>query len=418
VNGHPFSEAEVAILRSHGFVLFANRVIFEAQPPIDPAVLTDVASHCEGPIPAELLDLWNLTAGGSLDYELTVSMDGQAEVVSWIELFYSKSRKYRTLEGWLENQIEFEEELHSADPGAWSGKASLLPIGGFEYCDRIYVNITPGEGYGGVVAWKMGLPPAWKHRLHQDSSALVAPSLHEAFSEVHLSADPRTTTEKSAKGLDFIEYVDVRRNEHSLDTQLADRLVDYFVASALLQWQPFLADGTLRDHPHRLSVAIRQAIQTDDAALIHAIAALGETFDQPLQGSALPIVVSLHADAFAVVAALLEAGAPVDKYALTEVTGVIPLALAKALLDKGAYASGEATVHSAERGAFDSARHIAQSIHPGEPSLCMLSVNDAQEAALQKLRTSLENVRVNGWVHYLGEEGLETRIRNIEEFTL
>jgi hypothetical protein len=43
-------------------------------------------------------------------------------VVSWIELFYSKSQKYRTLEGWLENQIEFEEELHSADPGAWSGK--------------------------------------------------------------------------------------------------------------------------------------------------------------------------------------------------------------------------------------------------------------------------------------------------------
>jgi hypothetical protein len=102
-------------------------------------------------------------------------------VVSWIELFYSKSHKYRTLEGWLENQIEFEEELHSADPGAWSGKTSLLPIGGFEYCDRIYVNVTPGEGYGGVVAWKMGLPQAWKHRLHQDSSALVAPSLHEAF---------------------------------------------------------------------------------------------------------------------------------------------------------------------------------------------------------------------------------------------
>jgi hypothetical protein len=416
--GHPFTEAEVASLRSHGFVLFANRVIFEAQPPIDPAVLADAESRCEGPIPAELLALWNLTAGGSLDYELTMSMDGQPEAVSWVELFYSGSRKYRTLEGWLENQIEFEEELHSGDPGAWSGKASLLPIGGFEYCDRIYVNVTPGDGYGGIVAWKMGLPPAWRHRLHEDSSALVAPSLQQAFGELYLTADPRTSTEKYAKGLDFVEYVEARRDEHGFDAQLAHRLVDYFVASAIVDWQTYLADGTIRGYPLRLTAAIRRAVTTNDAEVIHSLAALGETFSEPLYGSALPIVAALNAGAFVVVEALLAAGAPVDTLSFMEVEGQLPLTLAKDLLNKGAYATGEAAINVLQHGAIDTARFIAKAIHPGEPSLCALIVNDAKVVALQKLRTSLDNVQTKGWGHYLGEDGLENRIRLIEDFTL
>ena len=57
-----FTDEEIATLRTHGIALFANRVIFDAQPPIDPAVLAHVKSLCAGPILQELLELRNITA--------------------------------------------------------------------------------------------------------------------------------------------------------------------------------------------------------------------------------------------------------------------------------------------------------------------------------------------------------------------
>jgi hypothetical protein len=355
-----FTVDEVQTLRQHGIVLFANRVIFNAQPPIDPAVVAHVESFCEGPIPAELRELWNLTAGGSLSYELTMTLSGQAEAISFTELFYSGSSAYNTLEGWLERQLEFEEELCDEKGIPFCGKASFLPFGGFEYCDRMYINVSPGDGYGEVVAWKMGPPPAWKHRLHEDSSSVVAASLSGTFAELYTAVDPRTAADEYAAGLPLLEYVNIRRDEHGLDAQLADRLMDHYVESALLEWQSFLADGTLRSHAVRLSVALLHAVHSDDAALIKSIAALGETFDQPLQGSAQPMVVALGFGAFAVVTALVELGAPVDKYAFSEVRDPLPLSVAEALIAGGAYVTGEAAIHILECNTPDTATSRGQ----------------------------------------------------------
>jgi hypothetical protein len=415
VTASRFTVDEVQTLQQHGIVLFANRVIFDAQPPIDPAVLAHVESLCEGPIPAELRELWNLTAGGLLSYELTLTLSDQAEAISFTELFYSGSSGYNTLEGWLEHQLEFEEELCDQKGIPFSGKASFLPFGGFEYCDRMYINVSPREGHGEVVAWKMGLPPAWRHRLHEDSSSLAAPSLFGTFHELYLAVDPRTATDEYTAGLPLLEYVNTRRDEHGLDAQLADRLINHYVESALLEWRSFLADGTLRTHPVRLGVAMLDAIHSDDVALIKSIAALGETFDQPLRGSAQPMVVALGFGAFAVVTALIELGAPVDKYAFSEVRDPLPLSVAEALIAGGAYVTGEAAVHILECNAPDTALHIARSIHPGEPFLCRVVLEDAKAAAIAQLRTTLENARTKSWG---SEDGLEERIRRIENFTL
>ena len=282
--------------------------------------------------------------------------------------FYSGSSAYNTLEGWLEHQLEFEEELCGEKGIPFSGKASFLPFGGYEYCDRMYINVCPGVGYGEVVAWKMGLPPAWKHRLHEDSSSVVAASLRRTFDELYLAVDPRVSTDEYTAGLPLIEYAHTRRDEHGLDAQLASRLMDHYVESALLEWQSFLADGTLRSHPVRLNVAILGAIHSDDAGLIKSIATLGETFDQPLRGSAQPMVVALGFGAFAVVTALIELGAPVDKFAFSEVRDPLPLSVAEALIAGGAYVTGEAAVHILDCNAPQTALHIARSIHPGDRS--------------------------------------------------
>ena len=61
---HSFSAAELAHLRTHGIVLFADRVIFEAQPPMTDAQIAEVQAACAGPIPAPLIALWQQTAGG------------------------------------------------------------------------------------------------------------------------------------------------------------------------------------------------------------------------------------------------------------------------------------------------------------------------------------------------------------------
>jgi hypothetical protein len=410
----PFTDDEIAILQAHGIALFANRVIFDAQPPIDPAVLAHVESFCAGPIPPELLALWNVTAGGSLSYELTMTLSDQTDAIGFTELFYSGSSAYNTLEGWLERQLTFEEELCNEKKIPFSGKISFLPFGGREYYGRMYINLSPDEGCGEVVAWAMEYLPAWKHRFHEDHACTVSTSLLGTFDALYLAIDPRAITYEDAAGLALVYYIHNRRDEHQLDLQLADRLLDHYVESSLLEWQSFLADGTLRSQPERLHAALLQAMHHDDAGAIRSLAALGETFDQPLPGSFEPMVVALGFGAFAVVTALIELGAPVDKYAFSKVRHPLPLSVAEALIAGGAYVTGEAAVHILECHAPETALYIAQSIFPGEPIVCKIELEYAKAAAIAQLRTMLENARTYGG----RADGLEERIRRIENFTI
>jgi hypothetical protein len=47
----PLSDREKAAAAAAGIAVFADRLILEAQPPVEDAVLAGVAEHCAGPLP-------------------------------------------------------------------------------------------------------------------------------------------------------------------------------------------------------------------------------------------------------------------------------------------------------------------------------------------------------------------------------
>ena len=87
MNDIRFTSEERATLRAHGIVLFAERVIFDAQPPMPASQIAAVQALCAGPLPEALAALWRQTAGGRLDYDLSLPMSGNVESISWSELF-------------------------------------------------------------------------------------------------------------------------------------------------------------------------------------------------------------------------------------------------------------------------------------------------------------------------------------------
>ena len=105
-----FTPDELSTLREHGVVLFANRVIFDAQPPMPQAQIAAVQALCAGPIPGGLLALWEVTAGGQLDYDLSLEMNGNLEGISWTELFWNGSDSYHDLQGWIDHEQELAQE--------------------------------------------------------------------------------------------------------------------------------------------------------------------------------------------------------------------------------------------------------------------------------------------------------------------
>ncbi|WP_306427329.1 MULTISPECIES: hypothetical protein [Burkholderia] len=52
-----FSDTELADLLAHGIVLFAGRIIFDAQPPMATDQIAAVQACCHGDIPLPLLEL-------------------------------------------------------------------------------------------------------------------------------------------------------------------------------------------------------------------------------------------------------------------------------------------------------------------------------------------------------------------------
>jgi hypothetical protein len=278
------------------------------------------------------------------------------------------------------------------------------------------VDLSTGTNYGSVIAWKMGLPPAWKHRLHQDASQRFAGNLQQAFGALYLAEDPRTTKQRYFGGQALLEYLDERRAKHNFPQALSDRLIDYF-AGACLEWRSFLEDGTLRQHPVRLQIAIEHAVVNNDSTTAQALAALGEAFDRPLRGAALPIDVALSSGAFAAALVLVELGAPVGPHCLLEAKGALPLRLAKLLVTRGAMPSGEAAVHLVAHGATEAAAFIGQAIPGMDLTLCRVLVNDAKQAALVKLKRSLVEVQAGRLAHYLGGDGLQDRILRIPRST-
>lgn len=224
-----FSEVEIAQLHAHRIVLFANRVIFDAQPPMTSAEISTVQDVVGGKLPEALITLWKLTSGGRLDYDLSVSMNGRKEAISWCELFYDGSNGYRDLTGWIEYERELAEESADDRQEAWDGNLVALPFGGFEYCDRIYIVVAPeAEDYGQVLAWKMGLPPAWTGAMHEDGIGLVGTDLYAAFGALRYEAEPLEPANEHFTGSELFDYLSDRKENHGMSATLADKLIAFY----------------------------------------------------------------------------------------------------------------------------------------------------------------------------------------------
>ena len=413
-----FSATELLALREHGVVLFDGRVIYDARPPMPPERVAAVQAQCAGPLPAALLKLWETTAGGRLDYDLTLPMAGNLEAVSWCELFHDGSDGYHDLAGWIEHERQLADEAAAEAGHATGALLSHLPIGGFEHSDRIYAVVEPGAQHGSIVAWKEGLPPAWTHDLHQDAICTVGPDLNAAFAALHLVEDPLAPTDDAATGQALLAYLDERHESHGLDLDLIDKLIAWY-RRALLDWRTPLADGSLRQQPLLAHAALRHAINLDDAELVAELAAAGVRFDGPLEGSANAIDVALAHAAFAVAAALLRAGAPVAPDALANIDEATAPELVTQLIDSGAEPNVAAMVKCVACGAPASARVIGAACAAVDIDVpaAFATIRDAMLAELQAALAKIQDpAQVYG--HYLGPHGLAQRIEHLRSFEL
>ena len=416
MNDIRFTTDELSTLREHGIVLFAERVIFDAQPPMPSQQIEAVQALCSGPLPEALVALWQETAGGRLDYDLSLEMNGNLEGISWNELFWDGSDGYHDLQGWIEHEQELAQEAAEENGTPWTGKLTHLPFGGFEYTDRIYAVVEPGAGHGQIVAWKKGLPPAWTHALHEDSVNTVAPDLRGAFAALRLDEDPLAPTGDYFSGQTLLGYLDDRHQDHGLDLDLMDKVVTFY-CRAVVDWRTPLAEGTLRHQPQLARVALRHAIATDDAKLLAELAAAGVDFDGPQQGSALATDVAVSHGAFAAAAALVRAGAPVAADALRNIDGQISPELTSALLDNGAEPNVAAIVKCAACGAPAGALVIAVACAKAGTDVAPAFVAE-RDAMLLDLEGSLAKMQGGKYGHYLGQEGLAERIDHLQTFRL
>ena len=411
-----FSASDLQTLRQHGIALFEDRVIFDAQPPIDADALARIAEKCAGPIPDQLLELWSMTAGGSLDYDVDLlALDGGLHSFSWTELFFNGATTYFDLAGWVNRELESLEEHCEETNTPFPGVLSWLPIGGFEYLDRVYVCVEPGEHYGAVAFWMRGLPPAWTHRLHNDSMAIAAPTLREALQLLHLRVDPRENTADFYAGRTLFQYIETRIAEHGMDPGLATELKTFY-AKPVLDWRSLLDAGLMRYSPTNLSAAVDEAVRNDDPEIIAKLTEMGEDFRSPLAGTAVAVDIALANGAENVLRALLRVRAHVPHAALHGIGTPLSVDIVEMLVSHGARPTYEAAAQLVALGSRESGRVVARACPGFRKSRKADKLAEATTALAQSLRSDLARVRDATLFHHLGEEGLMLRIERLDAF--
>lgn len=411
-----FGDEELAQLRSHGIVLFARRVIFDAQPPMTEAQIAAVQALCAGPLPPELLALWRLSAGGRLDYDLHLHMNGNEESVVWNELFWNGSDGPRDLQGWIDHEREGAQQAAADSGEPWDGKLTLLPFGGFEDSDRVYAVVEPGPDYGHVLAWKQGLPAPWPHEMHEDGMTTVAHDLCAAFEALQLDEDPLAPADDYFTGQTLLEYLDQRHQEHGLPLETMDRLIAFY-RSAMVDWRTPLAAGTLGQAAPLARVALRHAIATDDAELVQKLAAAEVALDGPLLGSAIATDLALSHGAHHAAEALVRAGAPVAHDALDCIDSAVSPELVGLLLERGAEPSTTAIAECVACGAPAAARLIADAYAQSHDDV-VSAYAAARDGMLAELEAALVEVHAGRLTHYLGSAGLTKRVDHLQSFEL
>lgn len=275
-----FTAAQQQLLRDHRLAWFAGRIIHDAQPPISDAQLAEVQLRLGSQLPPELVALWRCSFGGRLDYELCVDYDGHLHPYSFNELFYPDSEGYRDLWGWLEHEQECAEEVADESGEQWNGRVGFLPIGGFEYLERVYVCVEPEE-FGAIYAWSRALPPAWPLRLHEDALTRVADDLYGLFALLGFDEDP--FAEGADAGQELLEALDELAAAGAEGETLA-RLLHDSLRPLVRDWRMALEQGRLAAEPELQRLALMHAVRSGDIALLERLRDLGCDLGRLLTG--------------------------------------------------------------------------------------------------------------------------------------
>ncbi|MDU4251143.1 SMI1/KNR4 family protein [Pseudomonas sp.] len=275
-----FTAAQQQLLRDHRLAWFAGRIIHDAQPPISDAQLAEVQLRLGSVLPPELVALWRCAFGGRLDYELCVDYDGHLHPYSFNELFYPDSDGYRDLWGWLEHEQECAEEVADENGEDWNGRVGFLPIGGFEYLERVYVCVEPEE-FGAIYAWSRALPPAWPLRLHEDALTRVADDLYGLFALLGFDEDP--FVEGADAGQELLEALDELAAAGAEGETLA-RLLHDSLRPLVRDWRMALEQGRLAAEPELQRLALMHAVRSGDIALLERLRDLGCDLGRLLTG--------------------------------------------------------------------------------------------------------------------------------------
>lgn len=381
-----FTAQERDALQQARIAVFRDRVIYEAQPPVDPATLAEIGRVCEGSIPSELIALWQTAFGGSLDYDLRVRFGEHQARLSFSELFYPQSDGYRDLWGWIEHEQELAEEAAEGRGEKWNGLLAYLPFGGFEYLERVYVK-TAGQGLGSVLVWQQGLPPAWTFSTHQDSQATLATDVNALFDSLQLERDPWAADPNThPSGLRALEAIDGLETMGSPGKTAAQKIFK-LVRATLLDWRSALEDGTLAGNGPLRGLALEKAATTDDVELMGRLKALGCNLDESLSGGATALGHALSAGSRGVARLLVDAGVSV-KGALRTAAHSVDLELARELLAKGAEVDRYAVLAAANAGHPDVAELLlrAKSLEVSLKEVATMARSQAAEAELTARR--------------------------------
>lgn len=410
------SPAERQLLQDHHLALFEGCVIFDTQPPIDAANLARLETHLNGPVPEQLLRLWQTCFGGRVGYDLEVVYNGHRHPFSFSELFYPGSDGYRDLWGWIEHELEQAEEAARAAGHPWSGKLDYLPFGGFEYLERLYVCVTPGPEYGAVIAWSRGLPPAWAGSLHQDSLARIADDVGALLRLLAYEADPFDPETQYSSASELLEALDELDNDGEAGMALKARLAA-LLRQRVLDWRPALADGSLANQPRLRQLAMLDAAEHGDIERLDALRKAGCDLSEALRGHAASLECCLQHGHLAAANWLLDQGIPVQADTLLVAAAQVTPALACRLLDMGALSDPNAVLSAVAQGHMESAevmaRPLLEASQASADALRKALVERAEQQRRDAKRIKAGKLYSNlGFEQYLAEaERMETFLR-------
>jgi len=370
-----FTADELAALAAHGLAVWGDRVIYDAQPPATAESVAEIEALCTGPLPDELRELWATAFGGEVDYDVSVRFGEHVAGLSFRELFYPGASTYRDLPGWIEHELDTGEV----------DRLDFLPIGGFEYLDRVYVQVARGEHHGSVVVWMQGLPPAWRLRLHEDSAARVAPDLRSFFTMLALDEDPFADSDDLRSGTEMAAALLPLEAAGPAGVSAARKL-RALISAAVVDWRSAVDDGTVAGDERLRRLAWLAAAGEDDAALLARLLELECDPEERVFGGGTVLDQALARGGLAVARLLLDRGVGVSD-ALRSAGSGLPLALARELLAKGAEVDEQSVVSAAYAGQRELAWLLADAWTERFP--------DGAPGLARRCRESAERERAN-----------------------